>query len=157
MTTITARAAGYVATVDTDTMAVSISRDGVWSGDGKWDQAGRKIDSCAADLGDEAYDALDEAIGDALDEAEPWTYEGYWNVVLGPDRSAEDVVREFGLKPDGLGEWLGESEATAAQAGGLDATNLPTEWTEHHARALRQLRDAVSQAGQDEQNERRGQ
>lgn len=31
-----------------------------------------------------------------------WTYEQYWNAVLGANRSADDIVREFDL--DGANE-----------------------------------------------------
>ncbi len=58
------------ATVDADSM-VSISVDGVWAGDGIWE--GQIVD-CAAQFGsdvqtDEVYDALDEALQDAIDDA----------------------------------------------------------------------------------------
>jgi hypothetical protein len=64
---ITVTAAGYVATLDVSTSRVSISHeDGIWSGDGRWD--GARIVDCAANLGDEVYDALDEALLDACDD-----------------------------------------------------------------------------------------
>lgn len=64
MSTITATAAGYTATLDTTTIRVSIcDADGHWVGDGTW---GKQIDDCPADLGDEAYEALDEALRGAL-------------------------------------------------------------------------------------------
>ena len=52
----------YSATVERD--VVSIDADGHWAGDGVW--SGR-IDDCAADLPDAAYDALDAAIAAKLE------------------------------------------------------------------------------------------
>ena len=40
-------------------IAVSVTVDGQWAGDGQWADA---IIDCPADLGDEVYDALDEAL-----------------------------------------------------------------------------------------------
>ena len=62
MANITVQAAGYEATVDGD--KVSISRDGVWSGTGRW--IGTRIEDCTANLGDDVYDALDDAIAAVL-------------------------------------------------------------------------------------------
>ena len=67
-----------------------------------------------------------------------WTYEGYWAAVLGGNRSAEDVVREFDLDPTNrhtLSEWLGEAEAEAWRVGG----KKPKETFDWHERALDQL------------------
>lgn len=76
MTTLTATAAGYTATLDTDTKRVSIcDADGHWAGDGTWN--GRQIEDCPADLGDEAYEALDVAlraasrVQSAVDDGQP--------------------------------------------------------------------------------------
>jgi hypothetical protein len=44
---------------------VSISRNGVWAGAGWW--GGQRIEDCAADLGGEAYVAIDAAIVKAFD------------------------------------------------------------------------------------------
>lgn len=74
--------------------------------------------------------------------AKTWDFEGYWNTVLGANRSAADVVREFQLDASdvrGLDEWLGTAEADALAAGGK--TVVPEEWTSHHARALALLAD----------------
>ena len=54
----------YTATLDG--AKVTISRDGMWSGDGRW--TGKAITDCAANIGDEVYDALDEALVDAIGE-----------------------------------------------------------------------------------------
>lgn len=73
---------------------------------------------------------------------ETWTYEGYWNAVLGADRDEAAVVEEFELDAtdrQGLGEWLGSAEAEAAREGGID---IPAEWADHHARALAELQAA---------------
>ena len=48
----------YSISIDGET--VSISADGVWVGRGRWN--GAAIEDCAADLGDDVYDALDAAI-----------------------------------------------------------------------------------------------
>lgn len=53
----------WVATVDLTTSKVRIFRDGIWAGDGVW--TGVEICDCAADLGDEVYEALDEALDEA--------------------------------------------------------------------------------------------
>ncbi len=70
-----------------------------------------------------------------------WDFDGYWNTVLGAGRSAADVVREFELTRLGLDEWLGFAESEVLAVGGL--TDVPEEWTAHHARALDMLFDAA--------------
>jgi hypothetical protein len=69
-----------------------------------------------------------------------WTYEGYWSAVLGANRSAADVVREFALVPAGLDEWLGTAEAEAAAMGNLHG--VPDAWGGFHGRAI----DALAKA-----------
>ena len=62
-----------------------------------------------------------------------WTYEQYWNVVLGENRSATDVVWEFDLRPSnrrGLDEWLGHAEAEAWRVRGKGG-EIPRVWAEH--------------------------
>lgn len=61
---ITIADAAYTASIENS--RVEIHRDGVWAGTGRWD--GRIVD-CAADLGDDVYEALDEALVDAIDAA----------------------------------------------------------------------------------------
>lgn len=79
-----------------------------------------------------------------------WTYEGYWNAVLGANRNAEDVIREFELNSSdkaGMDEWLGNAEIEAAiqlhirgtNVDGLHAGEFPREWREYHTRALEEL------------------
>lgn len=73
-----------------------------------------------------------------------WTYEGYWNAVLGANRSASDVVSEFELNTGdrrGLDEWLGQAEGEALAIGGLG--ELPEEWSDYHERALNALCEAA--------------
>ena len=69
-----------------------------------------------------------------------WTYEGYWNVVLGDKRDARQVVAEFGLDPSdrrGLDEWLGVAESTAWAESGESLEAFPRgEWSPFHAQAL---------------------
>jgi hypothetical protein len=74
------------------------------------------------------------------------SYGEYWAVVLGPSRSAEDVVLEFDLIADGLDEWLDEAESAAWSAGGLGG-RVPTAWEDHHARALGELVEAAFAMG----------
>jgi len=72
---------------------------------------------------------------------EGWTYEGYWNAVLGANRSVRDVIREFDLDPldrRGLDEWLGHAEAEAWRVGG-GRGRVPAEWDQFHERALYEL------------------
>ena len=66
--TITLNGHEYTATLargpqDTRT-SVSISKDGIWAGNGYW--SGKRIEDCAANLGDEVYDELDSEIDDAF-------------------------------------------------------------------------------------------
>jgi len=73
-----------------------------------------------------------------------WTYEGYWNAVLGASRDAANVVSEFELDASdrrGIDEWLGVAEVDAWMAGGGEPHRdaLPTEWTEWHAKALNEI------------------
>lgn len=71
---VTVAGVGY--SVDLAGERVTIYREGVWAGDGRVDAtvedvrngARPEIVDCAADLGDEVYDALDEAIQDAMAE-----------------------------------------------------------------------------------------
>ena len=71
-----------------------------------------------------------------------WTYEGYWNAVLGVG-SAQDVVREFDLSAAGVDEWLGTAESESWAAGNGKAGELPEEWTGFHGRALAELKNAM--------------
>jgi hypothetical protein len=68
-----------------------------------------------------------------------WTYDGYWNAVLGANRDADDVIVEFDLNGHRaeLDEWLGTAEESARVAGGLEV--LPAEWADFHGRALDEL------------------
>lgn len=75
-----------------------------------------------------------------------WTYEGYWNAVLGANRDAAGVVEEFGLSGtrQGVSEWLGAAEAEAARVGGVDARAV---WgADFHERALDELCAAAESA-----------
>lgn len=73
-----------------------------------------------------------------------WTYEGYWNAVMGPYRTAADVVREFEIRSvRGLDEWLGVAEYEAWVVAGSFQEEAPEEWGAFHAQALRELKRAV--------------
>lgn len=97
MTTISAQAHGYTVTLDTETSRVSISRDsGEWAGDGRWSDC--SIVDCAAQLGDTQdetetiYTDLEDALGDAIDDAEA---EPVWERVTLDDGCAEPgFIRE---------------------------------------------------------------
>lgn len=70
-----------------------------------------------------------------------WDYEGYWNAVLGGNRTAADVVREFELVPTdlvGLDKWLGHAEVESWRVGGTGG-DMPAEGAEHHKHALDEL------------------
>ena len=75
-----------------------------------------------------------------------WTYEGYWAAVLGPNRDALDVVREFDLVATrgrrDVDEWLGTAEAEALSIGRL-GTAVAEQWAAFHGRALDALEQAV--------------
>lgn len=76
-----------------------------------------------------------------------YDYEGYWNVVLGANRTAGDLVSEFDLtSTDGLGEWLGGAEADAWAIGGHGG-EIPEEWSGFHTRALAELSAAIGGVG----------
>jgi hypothetical protein len=75
-----------------------------------------------------------------------WTWEGYWNVVLGASRTPAQVVTEFYLVEIDylLDEWLCVAEVEALAAGGL--AKAPPEWAEFRARTLQVLRAAIEEA-----------
>lgn len=75
-----------------------------------------------------------------------WTAETYWNTVLGANRTAADVVREFELDQSdrrGLDEWLANAEIEAASAGArgdiVERDAMIEAWAPLHAGALDQL------------------
>jgi hypothetical protein len=77
--------------------------------------------------------------------ATTWTYEGYRNTVLGT-AEAVLIVPAFDRDPatrHGLDEWLGQCEAEAWSAGGLDGDMRDVWPAEYHARALDELLDAA--------------
>jgi hypothetical protein len=134
--------AEYTATLDGDTVEICDAESHL-AGSGKWNGS---IQDCTADLGDDVYAALDCALLDAgAPRSKPWDYEGYWNAVLGASRDADDVCREFDLDPSdrrGMDEWLGVAESEAwSQCGEGD---MPSEWTEHHTKALDELAQEAS-------------
>lgn len=59
--TITSDSHNYTATLDGD--RVTIERDGIWAGEGLYQDG--QIRECSADIGDEAYDALEQALAAA--------------------------------------------------------------------------------------------
>ena len=50
-----------------------------------------------------------------------WTFDGYWNAVLGANRGPRSVIDEFDLDPTNkrtLSDWLSDAEAEAWRVGG---------------------------------------
>lgn len=74
------------------------------------------------------------------------TYESYWALVFGAGRTAEDVVREFGLVPSdrlGLAGWLDRAEREAWAHGG-NGGEMPTSWRSYHNQAMHDLADVIA-------------
>jgi hypothetical protein len=72
-----------------------------------------------------------------------WSYEGYWNVVLGSHRNADDVLSEFDLDAENtkaLDGWLSAAESTAWKTSGTPG-DIPDPWKAFHVRALDELGD----------------
>lgn len=72
-----------------------------------------------------------------------WTFEGYWNTVIGSTYTPESVVEEFKLVARGLDEWLGSAEEAAISAGAVDRTTTLDAWADFHDLALAKLAAAV--------------
>lgn len=95
-------------------------------------------------------DHVRSIVDSAALSAPAWSFDGYWNVVVGANRNASDAVREFDLAPgddSGFSEWLSEAESIAWTAGGHSGEPVPEEWTEYHDRAVRLLADAANSKG----------
>lgn len=103
--TVTVRDLDYTATLENG--SVTISRDGIWAGKGRWN--GVAIEDCAADLGEEVYQAIEVALATP---GMATTYPEYWRALFG-DRDADAVVAEFNLTTAGLDEWAGSCEEAA--------------------------------------------
>lgn len=58
---------GHTYSISIEGTEVSIFVDGAWATSGTWN--GKQVDDAAAPLGDEAYEAIDEAVAAALDNA----------------------------------------------------------------------------------------
>jgi len=70
---------------------ISISRDGIWAGNGKWTNC---ISDCAADLGEDVYEALEDAITEAMDNYVIATDADTMTVVaMSPDHAAVVYAR----------------------------------------------------------------
>lgn len=132
----------YVATLDVAELTVSVSQDvdpatgeggGCYAvGDGRWD--GGSIQDCAADLGDNVYEALDEAMAEAIEESEhrglvrvrcvvepvpAWRGRRAGDVVdiVAADRRSDDAVVE--VEPDEDSDDCLASAVEAMEAAGL--------------------------------------
>lgn len=105
-------------------------------------------------LDGERIDVQETCIEVSHATVKPWTYEGYWAQVLGANRDASDVVREFALvTAAGLDEWLGGAEADAWAAGGRGKqADLPEEWDAFHTRALAEIEAALARAAGEAQS-----
>lgn len=74
-----------------------------------------------------------------------WTYEGYWNAVVGLGTPAQ-AVEEHGLVPAGLdsfASWLDEAESIARTEGHL--AQRPAEWSAYQRRAAEALQAAAGE------------
>lgn len=73
------------------------------------------------------------------------TFGQFWACLFG-DMTPEQVVSEFTLVYEGLGEWLGTCASAAWEIGaeGRDGAPIPEDWKEHHATALQKLEIAIS-------------
>lgn len=63
----TATAGGYTVTLDGDWIEIT-DAEGHAVGDGNW--VGGRIVNCAATIGEDTFEALEDALGDAEDDAE---------------------------------------------------------------------------------------
>jgi len=92
----------YRASID-ETKAVSIDRqqngEWIWAGDGRWDNG--TIADCTADLGDEAYGLLDDAL---VEVYEPLTYADVVKLQIESLNATTLVVS------DGTYRWLADRE-----------------------------------------------
>ena len=70
-----------------------------------------------------------------------YTYDDYWCLVVGEERTAADAVYEFELDPTDRGSidgWLGLCEVES-WANGEQGGPIPASWVEYHQRALDEL------------------
>jgi hypothetical protein len=72
-----------------------------------------------------------------------WTYEGYWAVVLGANRTPAEVVSALRLAAGDDVEHRLRLAEVAAWREGRDGDELPPDWAAHHTTALAALREAV--------------
>jgi hypothetical protein len=73
-----------------------------------------------------------------------WTYEEYWNCVLGIC-TASQIVEEFALTSCSVTSWLIKAETETWRVGG-HGDPLPPEWPIYRDRALAALKNAASEA-----------
>lgn len=89
------------------------------------------------------------AIVEEVASANGWTYEGYWNTVLGAHSDAARIVAEYdlaGATKRGLDEWLGGAESDAWAESGRKHDERPASWRGFHRRALAELVEAAEAA-----------
>lgn len=84
------------------------------------------------------------------------TYDGYWQMVLGP-RGADRLVREFALIPGsrGLDEWLGTAEEEAIRVGRLPRKATLEVWESYHGTALQEIESAAGRAAAEREDDAR--
>lgn len=85
-------------------------------------------------------DEVESFITECTKPHEAWDYDGYWNVVIGPNKTAADVVDEFDLDPNDssfMESWLHDVEVEACLAGNYKI--MPEEWEAFRERALNEL------------------
>lgn len=82
-----------------------------------------------------------------------WTFVAYWNSVVGSG-TAEDAVREHGLTPDDVGEWLIAAEKHALSEGGaISLPESPLDFPAFRTKAEWLLEEAAEQVCCDAANE----
>jgi hypothetical protein len=66
-----------------------------------------------------------------------WDFEGYWNTVIGSNRTPESTVAEYGFEDQrAIRDWLDAAETEALAAGGIER---PASWDAHNALAFGKL------------------
>lgn len=73
-----------------------------------------------------------------------WTYEEYWNCVLGIS-TASQIVEEHALTSCSVASWLIKAETEAWRVGGRE-DKPPPEWETYQDRARAALKNAAIEA-----------
>jgi hypothetical protein len=73
-------------------------------------------------------------------KTQTWDFEGYWNTVIGSNRTPESTVAEFGFEDQrAIRDWLDASEKAAIAVGNSDdfPDGRPDSWDAHNATLTR--------------------